>query len=168
MADRLSGRVVVGRLGGAFGVKGEVRLKSFCEDPGAIALYVPLHAPDGRAFPSLRITGQAAGALTARVEGIASREEAEALKGTDLLADRARLPPAGEDEFYHADLIGLLVVDGAGAPLGAVRAVLDHGAGDILEVAGPAGELLIPFTRACVPVVDLAGRRIVADPPEAT
>lgn len=157
----------MGRLGGAFGVKGEVRLKSFCAEPRDIAGYAPLFAPDGRRFPSLRVTGTAAGALTARVEGIGTREEAEALRGTDLLADRARLPSLPEDEFYHADLVGLPVMDGTGAPLGTVRAVLNHGAGDILEVAGPGGgTLLIPFTLAAVPVVDVAGGRIVADPPE--
>ena len=78
--------VVVGRLAGAFGVRGEVRLKSFCAEPAAIAGYAPLVTPDGRTFPALRITGEAAGSLTARVEGIATREEAEALKGTDLPA----------------------------------------------------------------------------------
>ena len=168
MADRVADRIVVGRLAGAFGVRGEVRLKSFCEDPAAIAGYAPLYAPDGRAFPSLRLTGQAAGALTARLDGVGTREEAEALRGTDLLADRDRLPPPAEDEFYHADLVGLPVLDGAGAALGSVRAVLNHGAGDILEVAGPGGTLLIPFTLRAVPVVDIPGRRIVADPPDVT
>jgi len=98
--------------------------------------------------------------------GVATREEAEALKGTRLYAPRDRLPPLGEDEYYHADLIGLAVVDTGGAALGTVRAVLDHGAGDILEVAQPGkAELLVPFTRAAVPTVDIAGRRIVVDPP---
>ena len=82
-------------------------------------------------------------------------------------ADRAALPSLPDDEFYHADLIGLEVADPGGAVLGRVRAVYDHGAGDILEVAGPAGVLLIPFTRAAVPTVDLAAGRIVADPPES-
>ena len=82
-----------------------------------------------------------------------------------LWADRAALPALGDDEFYHADLIGLEVVDPGGAVLGRVRAIHDHGAGDILEVAGPAGVLLIPFTRAAVPTIDLAAGRIVADPP---
>jgi 16S rRNA processing protein RimM len=167
----LPDRIIVGRLSGAFGVKGEVRLKSFCAEPADIAGYAPLFTPDGRTFPRLRITGEAPGALTARVEGVGTREEAEALKGTDLLADRARLPALDEDEFYHADLVGLAVVDGAGRPLGVVRAVLNHGAGDILEVERPpgasgGGTLLLPFTLAVVPVVDVAGGRIVADPPE--
>jgi 16S rRNA processing protein RimM len=167
VSDRLVDRLVVGRLAGPFGVKGEVRLKSFCAQPADIAGYAPLYSPDGRVFRRLTITGAGKGALTARVEGVSTREEAEALAGTDLLVDRDRLPSLPDDEFYHADLIGLPVHDGAGALIGTVRAVHDHGAGDILEVVRPGGgEALIPFTRAAVPVVDLAGRRIVADPPE--
>ena len=162
-------RIVVGNLAGAFGVRGEVRLKSFCAEPDDIAGYVPLATPDGRIFRSLEITGRTQGSLTARVEGISSKEEADALRGTPLLADRARLPALPDDEFYHADLIGLPVQDAGGAPLGIVRAVLNHGAGDILEVGGPRGStLLIPFTLAAVPLVDVAGRRIVADPPEGS
>lgn len=162
-------RVVVGALAGAFGVRGEVRLKSFCAEPEAIASYLPLHTPNGRRFDSLRLTGRAPGALVARLGGVDTREEAEALRGTPLLADRDRLPPLPEDEFYHADLIGLSVHDPGGAALGVVRAVLNHGAGDILEVARPGGgTLLLPFTRAVVPVVDVAAGRIVADPPAET
>ena len=162
-------RIVVGALAGAFGVRGEVRLKSFCAEPEAIAAYVPLTTPDGRVFRAVGITGQAPGALVARVEGIASRAAAAALRGVPLLAERARLPPLAEDEFYHADLIGLPVRDAGGAPLGTVRAVLNHGAGDILEVAGPGGRVvLLPFTRAAVPLVDLAAGVIAADPPEGS
>jgi 16S rRNA processing protein RimM len=169
VADTTPGRIVVGRHAGAFGVRGEVRLKSFCAEPAAIAGYAPLHTPDGRAFPRVRITGQAPGALVARVDGIATKEEADALRGVDLLADRDRLPLLPEDEFYQADLIGLLVQDAGGAPLGTVRAVLNHGAGDLLEVGPPGGPtILLPFTRAAVPLVDVAGGRIVADPPEET
>ena len=160
-------RIVVGVLAGAFGVRGEVRLKSFCAEPASIAGYAPLHAADGRAFASVRITGQAPGALTARVAGISTKEEADALRGTELWADRARLPPLPPDEFYHADLVGLAVQDAGGASLGRVRAVLNHGAGDILEVAADGGAtLLLPFTMAVVPTVDLAAGRIVVDPPD--
>ncbi len=162
-------RIVVGSLAGAFGVRGEVRLKSFCAEPADIAGYAPLHAPDGRVFRSVTITGRTQGSLTARIEGISTKEEADALRGTPLLADRSRLPALPEDEFYHADLIGLTVQDAGGSPLGTVRAVLNHGAGDILEVARPGGAtVLIPFTLAAVPLVDVAGRRIVADPPEGS
>ena len=160
------GLTCVGAIAGAFGVQGEVRLKSFCADPAAIAGYGPLVAEDGRSF-EVRLVRPIAGAFAARLSGVATREEAEALKGTRLHAPRDRLPPLGDDEFYHADLIGLAVIDTGGAPIGTVRAVLDHGAGDILEIARPGKpELLLPFTRAAVPTVDIAGRRIVADPPD--
>lgn len=156
----------VGAIAGAFGVHGEVRLKSFCAEPAAIAGYGPLVAEDGRSF-AVRLVRPITGAFAARLTGVATREEAEALKGTRLYAPRDRLPPLADDEFYHADLIGLSVVDAGGAPLGTVRAVLDHGAGDILEIARPGRpDLLLPFTRAAAPTVDIAGRRIVADPPE--
>ena len=158
--------VCVGAIAGGFGVRGEVRLKSFCAEPAAITGYGPLVTEDGRSF-GVRLTRPIAGAFSARLTGVGTREEAEALKGTRLYAPRDRLPALPEDEFYHADLIGLLVVDTGGAALGTVRAVLDHGAGDILEIARPgAPDLLLPFTRAAVPTVDLAAGRLVADPPE--
>jgi 16S rRNA processing protein RimM len=160
------GLTCVGAIAGGFGVDGEVRLKSFCADPAAIASYAPLLTEDGRSF-GVRITRPIPGAFAARLTGVATREEAEALKGARLYAPRDRLPPLPDDEFYHADLIGLAVVDTGGAALGAVRAVLDHGAGDILEIARPgAPDLRLPFTRAAVPTVDVAAGRIVADPPE--
>jgi 16S rRNA processing protein RimM len=162
-------KIVVGSLAGAFGVRGEVRLKSFCAEPADLAGYVPLTTPDGRIFREVRITGQTQGSLTARIDGISSKEEADALRGTPLLAERARLPALPEDEFYHADLIGLPVQDPGGQPIGTVRAVLNHGAGDILEVARPGGAtVLIPFTLAAVPLVDVAAGRIVADPPDGS
>jgi 16S rRNA processing protein RimM len=160
-------RVCVGAIAGAFGVRGEVRLKSFCAEPRAIASYGPLWTEDGTRSFTVTLGAAVAGGLAARLSGVASREAAEALKGVRLFADRAALPPLGEDEYYHADLIGLLVQDTGGAVLGRVVAVLNHGAGDILEVrrAGGGEALLLPFTRAVVPVVDLAAGRIVADPP---
>jgi 16S rRNA processing protein RimM len=161
-----AGLVCVGAIAGGFGVAGDVRLKSFCADPAAIAGYAPLVTEDGRRF-GVTIVRPIAGAFAARLTGVSTREQAEALKGTRLYASRDRLPPLPDDEFYHADLIGLAVVDTGGAPLGTVRAVLDHGAGDILEIARPgAPDLLLPFTRAVVPTVDLAARRLVADPPD--
>lgn len=164
MADP-AGLTCVGAIAGGFGVQGEVRLKSFCADPEAIAGYGPLVTEDGRSF-AVRLVRPIPGAFAARLTGVATREQAEALKGTRLYAPRDRLPPLADDEYYHADLIGLAVYDTGGARLGTVRAVLDHGAGDILEVARPgAPELLLPFTRAVVPTVDLAGGRLVADPP---
>jgi 16S rRNA processing protein RimM len=108
------------------------------------------------------------GGLGARLSGIATKEEADALKGATLWADRDRLPHLPDDEFYHADLIGLPVQDTGGALIGTVRAVLDFGAGDILEVHVPGRKttLMLPFTRAVVPTVDLTAGRIIADPPE--
>ena len=159
-------RVCVGAVAGAFGVAGEVRLKSFCADPGAIASYGPLTTEDGARSFTVRLTRPVAGGLGARLSGVATKEQADALRGTTLWVARDRLPALGDDEFYHADLIGLAVHDTGGAPLGHVAAVHNHGAGDVIEVAGPGGRsLLLPFTRAAVPTVDLAARRIVADPP---
>lgn len=161
-------RVVVGSLAGAFGVKGEVRLKSYCAEPADISLYTPLTTEDGRTFRVVVILGQAPGALVARIEGIDTKEEADALRGQSLYADRSRLPHLPDDEYYHADLIGLPVFDTGGKALGTVKAVLNHGAGDILEIltAGASDTMLLPFTHAVVPTVDLAARRIIADPPE--
>ncbi|AXC48821.1 16S rRNA processing protein RimM [Paracoccus suum] len=166
-ADRKEARICVGAIAGAFGVQGEVRLKSFCATPSDIASYGPLTSEDGSRSFTVRLTRPVTGGLGARLSGISNRDQAEAAKGVTLWADRARLPSLPDDEFYHADLIGLLVSDPGGAELGRVRAIHDHGAGDIIEVAGPKGVLLLPFTRAVVPTVDLAVGRIVADPPES-
>ncbi len=153
--------VCVGAIAGAFGVHGEARIKSFCAEPAEIARYSPLTTEDGREF-RLRITRPLKGAFAARLSGVETREAAESLRGTRLYAPRERLPALAEDEYYHADLIGLEVVDTGGAVLGRVRAVHDFGAGDVVEVAGPV-ELMLPFTRAAVPTVDLAAGRLVAD-----
>lgn len=161
-------RIIVGVIGGAFGVRGELRLKSFCADPASIADYAPLTTEDGRSLGAMTVTGQTSNALTVRIEGIADKEAADALKGVSLYAERARLPSLPEDEFYHADLIGLTVVDTGGTVLGTVRAVQNHGATDLLEIHAPGMKdtVLLPFTAAVVPTVDLASGRIVADPPE--
>ncbi|MBM3604347.1 MAG: 16S rRNA processing protein RimM [Alphaproteobacteria bacterium] len=160
-------RICVGAIAGAFGVHGEVRLKSFCAEPADIATYAPLTSEDGRRVFTVTLTRPVTGGLGARLSGVATREDAEALKGTTLWTPRSVLPSLPDDEFYHADLIGLDVVDTGGQPLGRVRAIYDHGAGDILEVVGGSTILMLPFTRAVVPTVDLSARRIVADPPGA-
>ncbi|MDX8351643.1 ribosome maturation factor RimM [Cognatiyoonia sp. IB215182] len=164
----MNDRVVVGSLSGAFGVHGEVRLKSFCADPAAIADYVPLYTEDGRSFAQIILTGQTKNGFTARIDGIVSKEEADALRNTSLYADRANMPALPDDEFYYADLIGLTVLDTGGATLGVVRNVVDHGAGDLLEIAAPGASdtVLLPFTQAIVPTVDLGAGRIIADPPD--
>ncbi|SDX89841.1 ribosome maturation factor RimM [Citreimonas salinaria] len=158
----------VGAIAGAFGVTGEVRLKSFTADPRAIADYGPLTTEDGRRTFQLELGGEIKAGFAARLEGIETKEQADALRGTRLFAPRDRLPALPEDEFYHADLIGLAVYDTGGAHLGVVHAVHDHGAGDLLELHLPEGgkTVLLPFTRAAVPTVDIAAGRIVADPPE--
>lgn len=162
-----SNRICVGAIAGAFGVRGEVRLKSFCAVAEDIATYGELTSEDGARRFAVKLTRPVNGGLGARLSGIETKEQADALKGATLWADRAALPSLPDDEFYHADLIGLEVMDTGGAALGRVRAIYDHGAGDILEVYGPAGVLLIPFTKAAVPTVDLAAGRIVADPPDS-
>lgn len=161
-------RVCVGAIAGAFGVQGEVRLKSFCTEPAAIADYGPLFTEDGTRSFKVKLTRPLAGGLGARLAGIATKEEADALKGTNLYADRARLPKLPDDEFYYSDLIGMEVRDPGGATLGKVTAVHNHGAGDLLEISGAGlkSAMLLPFTQANVPLVDLSARLVVADPPE--
>jgi len=168
MSTPAKDRVCVGAIAGAWGVQGEVRLKSFCAEPESIAAYAPLWTEDSKRSFTVRITRRIPNGLAARLSGVVSREDAEALRGLRLMADRDRLPPLPDDEFYHADLIGLDVFDSGGGALGRVRAVLNHGAGDLLEIVAPgrSDTLLLPFTRAVVPLVDLSARRIVVDPPE--
>jgi 16S rRNA processing protein RimM len=164
----MTDRVCVGAIAGSFGVRGEVRLKSFCADPEAIADYGPLFTEDGSRSFKVTLTRPVAGGLGARLSGVATKEEADALRGTSLFVARDRLPSLGDDEFYHADLIGMEVRDTGGRMIGRVAAVHNHGAGDLLEVQGPGLKeaLLLPFTRAVVPTVDLATRRVVVDLPE--
>jgi len=152
---------------GAHGVRGLVRIKSFTEAPGDIAAYGPLSDEAGARSFAVRVTGEAKGAILAAIAGVADRDAAEALKGTRLYVDRAALPvPVDAEEFYHADLIGLMAEDRAGRALGRVVAVHNFGAGDLLEIAPEGGQsLLLPFTKAAVPEVDLAGGRLVVEPP---
>jgi len=161
--------VVVGQVGAAHGIKGEVRLRSFTETPMDIAGYAPLTAPDGRCFEieaARPAAGSAPDMLVVRFKGIDERGAAEALNGIELSVTRDRLPEPQEDEFYHADLIGLAAVTVGGQTLGTVIAVNNYGAGDILEIAPPRGTpILVPFTRAAVPEVDVTGGRVVVDPP---
>lgn len=160
--------VCVGAIAGSFGVRGEIRLKSFCADPESIADYGPLTTGDGGTGFTLTLTGRTKGGFTARLSGVTSKEMADALRGTRLFAPRDRLPTLPDDEYYHADLIGLSVFDTGGVLIGKVKAVQNHGAADLLELhrAGQSETLLLPFTLDAVPTVDLAAGRIVADPPE--
>ncbi len=165
--DRAKDRVCVGAIAGAFGVRGEAKIKSFTEDPSAIATYGPLESEDGKRRFDVKVTRSIKGGFAARMSGIATREEAEALKGTRLYVDRAVLPPPDEDEFYYADLLGLRVEEEGGTLLGKVKAVQEFGAGDMIEYspAGGGESVLIPFTREFVPVVDVKDGRIVVVPP---
>lgn len=161
-------RVCLGAIAGAFGVKGEVRLKSFTAEPDDVAAYGALETEDGKKSFEITLTGQTKNGLTARLSGIATKEQADDLRGTRLYVDRTRLPEPDEDEFYHADLIGLDAYDTGGTHLGTVKAVHNHGATDLLELRLPnsSATVLLPFTLEAVPTVDLASGRIVADPPE--
>ena len=155
--------ILVGRVAGAFGVKGEVRITSFTADPLALVDYKTLLREDGT--PALTLTGgrPAKGGVVARAAEVATREAAEALRGLKLHVPRAVLPEPDEDEFYLHDLIGLEVVSLEGERLGRVKSVRDFGAGDLLEVAPPAGEAWwLPFTREAVPEVQMDAGRIVA------
>ena len=159
--------IVVGAIAGAYGVRGEVRVKSFCADPQDIEGYAPLTDKDGKAY-TLALLRPTKNAWIARVAEVETKEQADALKGTQLFARRDQLPALPDDEFYHTDLIGLEVFDTGGTPLGKVKAVLNHGASDLLElhVPGASATVLLPFTQAAVPTVDLTSGRIIADPPD--
>lgn len=161
-------RVIVAQFGAAHGVRGEIRLKSFTEDPLGVCAYGPLAAGDGRSFVIVSArpaAGTSPDMLVVDVEGVTTRDQAEALTGLELSVPREKLPEAGAEEFYHADLIGLLVEMPDGVAAGTVVAVRDYGAGDLLEIAPARGATyLVPFTRATVPEVDLAGGRLVIDP----
>ncbi len=157
----------VGALAGSYGVRGEVRLKSFCAVAEDVANYGPLVTEDGRIF-EVELGAPLKGGFAARLAGISTKEEADALRGVRLHVPRDRLPEPEDDEFYHVDLIGLDAVDPGGVVIGRVTAVLEQGPGDLLELSLPGrGEpVLVPFTRLIVPNVDLRRRRLVIDPPE--
>ena len=160
-------RVLMGVITGAHGVRGLVRVKSFTATPADLAAYGPLEDAAGERRFALELAGTLKGVLLARVPGVADRNAAERLKGTRLYLARAALPDPGEEEYYHADLIGLAVVLKDGSIFGAVKAVHDFGAGDSLEIERPDGvAVLVPFTSATVPAVDIKGGRLVLEPPE--
>ncbi|CAN0591702.1 unnamed protein product [Ectocarpus sp. 12 AP-2014] len=164
----MSENICVGAIAGAFGVKGEVRLKSFCAEPEAIATYGQLSSEDGTASWTVKINNAVKGGFAARLSGVQNKIQADALRGIRLYAPRNALPELPDDEYYHADLMGLSVVDTGGVEIGKVRAVLNHGAGDLLEIAGPKLKqpVMFPFTQENIPTVDLASGRIIADPPD--
>jgi 16S rRNA processing protein RimM len=162
-------RICVGRIGAAHGTRGEVRLWSYTADPMAIADYGALTDEEGTRELRIEALRPGNGFLVARFAGIDDRNAAEALRNHDLYMPRARLPAVeASDEFYHADLIGLAVIDTRGQRLGTVVALHDFGAGNVLEIAPAQGgaTVMLPFTDTAVPKVDIAGDRILVDPPD--
>ncbi len=163
-----AGRIQLGVIGRAHGVRGWVKVTSHTADPADLTAYGPLSDAEGRLYV-LRWKGNGVAEVARIVDGttvrVADRSQAEKLTNTRLFIDRSALPAAEDEEFYLTDLIDLLVVDTAGTPIGNVGSVHDYGAGASLEVVGPAAPLLIPFTAACVPLVDIASGRLVVAPP---
>jgi 16S rRNA processing protein RimM len=169
VAGEKTQRILLGRIAGAHGIRGEVLIKTFTEAPENIGAYGLLSDENGaRTFKvdSARVTPKG---LVARLHGTTDRNGAEALKGVALYVDRDRLPAAAEGEFYHADLVGLEAVDGAGNTIGRIVAVQNFGAGDLLEIrlAGSSKTELVPFTEAVVPRIDITNHRVVVILPEA-
>lgn len=162
-------RICVGAIAGAHGVKGLVKIKSFTEEPDGVAAYGPLSDEAGEREFTIALTGRAKGLIIARIDGVEDRNTAEALRGTRLYVERAALPPTAEEAYYHTDLIGLEAVGMDGAPVGEVKALYNYGAGDVIEIQRRDKDLLLlPFTKAAVPEVDLEGGRLVVREPEET
>ena len=162
----MSERICIAQIGGAHGIRGEVKLKSFTADPMAVKDYGLLEREDGGASLEIETVRPAKTHLVARFRGVSDRDAAERLTNLKLFVPRERLPPPSADEFYHADLIGLPAVTADGTEVGTIVAVHDFGAGDTLELARPdAPPVMVPFTRAVVPVVDPAAGRLVLAPP---
>lgn len=162
-------RVCVGHIAGAHGVKGEVRIKTHTQEPESIAAYGPLEDEEGTRQFTLTSARAAKDGAIARIEGVGTREQAEALKGTGLHVARSALPEATEEgTFYHADLVGLVAINADGAALGQVVAVQNFGAGDLLEIRPATGgnTVLVPFTEEIVPEIDTQAGWMLMLPPE--
>lgn len=162
-------RILLGRIAGAHGIRGEVVIHAYTGAPEDIGAYGPLADADGvRSFAIASARATAKG-VVARIKGVADRNAAEALKGVELYVDRARLPAAADGEYYHADLIGMAAVDAEGNPVGEIVAVQNFGAGDLLEVrlVGSHKTEFVSFTDAAVPEVDIAAGRVVVVMPAA-
>jgi 16S rRNA processing protein RimM len=165
---RVWARVCLGQIGAAHGVRGEVRLHSYTSDPAAIVDYGPLETEDGRVL-AIETMRPAKDHFVVRLAGVRDRDAAGALTNTKLYVPRERLPQTdAPDEFYHADLVGLAVVDPAGKNLGTVIAVHNFGAGDLIEVQPDGGGTteLVPFDETHVPTIDVAAGRLVVNPPQ--
>ena len=165
MADRL---LQIGRVAGAFGVRGEVRITTFAEDPMALARYRDLLRKDGAPGLTILNARPTKGGIIARAKEVETKEQADALRGLELFISRDVLPPPDEDEFYFDDLIGLEVESPEGAAIGMVKAVQNFGAGDLLEIEPAEGgpTWWLPFTKAAVPEVKIAQGKLIAIRPE--
>jgi len=155
-------RVLLGVVTAPHGVRGLVRIKSFTEDPMSVAAYGPLSDESGKREYRVQALSAARGAVLARIEGVADRTAAEALRGLRLYVERERLPATGEREWYEADLVGLAAVGKDGRDWGKVVGFHDFGAGSVVEVSGG---MMLPFTDEAVPEVDIEGGKVVIDPP---
>ena len=161
----MTDRICVAQIGAAHGIRGEVRLRSFTEDPMAITSYGPLESEDGTRRFEIEALRPSKDLFVARLAGITDRNAAETLTNLRLYVSRDRLPPAKDGEFYHADLVGLAAVTPDGTPLGTVTAIHNFGAGDVIEIKPESGEtLLVPFTDSTVPEIDIAAGRMVVVP----
>jgi len=158
--------VLVGVITGARGLKGELRVKAFTADPDALFDYGPLTDEHGKVTYKGKVTGHGKGQLLVRLDGVGDRTGADAVKGLKLFVARDALPQTEEDEFYYEELIGLRAELPDGEELGIIRWVLEVGAGASLEVETENGAVMVPFTKAAVPLVDVEGGRVIIDPPD--
>ena len=165
----MSRDILLGVVIGAQGLKGEVKVKTFTESPERLGAYGALHAKDGRTFVVHAARAAKPDIAVVRFDGVGDRNAAETLKGLELFVARDALPPTDDEEFYHADLIGLAVHDSEGRVLGTVNTIHNFGAGDVIAIArSDGGDMILPFSRAVVPAIDVkAGFIVVAVPEEA-
>lgn len=163
-------RILLGQIGAAHGIRGDVTIRTFTSEPDDIAAYGPLSDKTGTKSFKIKVVRVTGKGVVARIDGVTDRNGAEALRNVELYVARDKLPKTDAAEFYHADLVGLATVDATGTVTGQVVSVQNFGAGDLLEVRfnGTASSDFIPFTDACVPVVDLSQRRVTVVPPEMT
>jgi len=159
-------RVCIAQIGAAHGVRGEVRLKPFTENPLAVTRYGALESEDGKRRFEIESVRPAKDMVVARLKGVTDRNAAEALKNIRLYVAREKLPAPEADEFYHADLVGLTAQKHNGETVGTVKAIHNFGAGDLLEIEPASGAtIILPFNEATVPIVDIAAKKIVIEPP---
>ena len=154
--------IQLGEFGRAVGLKGEIRVKALTDDPAAIGDYGPLRTEDGRTFTieDGRFVGE--NMVVVKLKEVKTREAAEALNRLKLYVERSALPEPEDDEFYHADLIGLAAHNEAGEVVGSIAGLYDHGAGDHIEIKLTGGKTVtLPFTKERVPLVDMPGKRVV-------